>query len=218
MKLLDLIKIFNLKKISIFSVLLIMFSTIPNCVLAEEEATQPSLPKEDFDTMQSRMNESVDRMIEALDNSTEELDADTLKSAEEMKNNLTSIKEEISAAETESDLQTIREKFDALLKDAPEELKNISGFGMGPGPGQDQNGSQVPPHSGNMSEGRPQMPERANSMGENATDKNLSMEKQGMPGKAPSEQGDNAKSSNKEASGETGFFEKLINSLKYLFS
>ncbi len=123
---------------------MIIFSIVPNCVLAEEESTQPSLPEEDFDTMQSRMTESVDRMIEALENSTEDLDADTLESAEEMISGLTSIKDEISAAETESDLQNIREELDALLEEAPEELKSISGFGMRSGPGQGQNGSQIP--------------------------------------------------------------------------
>ena len=133
MKLFDLIKIFNLKNISIFSVLLIMFSIVPSCALAAEEITQPSSPEGDFDTMQSRMTESVDRMIEALENSTEYLDADTLASAEEMISGLTSIKEEISNAETTSDLQTVREELDTLLEAVPEELKSISGFGMGPG-------------------------------------------------------------------------------------
>ena len=224
MKLIDLIKIFNLKKISIFSVLLIMFSIVPGCALAEEETTQPSFPEEDFDTMQSRMTESVDRMIEALENSTESLDADTLESAEELISGLTSIKEEISEAETTSDLQTVREKLDTLIKAAPEELTSISGFGMGSGPGQAQNGNQVPPQngsqvppqgSGNMSEGRPEIPEGANVMSENA-----SMEKQGMPGQSPGEQegADAAEGNNTETSTESGFFEKLINSLKSLFS
>lgn len=216
MKLFGLIKIFNLKKISIFSVLLIMFSIVPNCVLAAEETTQPSLPEEDFDTMQSRMIESVDRMIAALENSTEDLDVDTLESAEEMISDLTSIKEEISEAETESDLQTIREELDALLETAPEELKSISGFGMVSGPRQGQNGSQVPPHgSGNMSEGRPEIPEGANAMGENA-----SMEKQEIPGQAPGGQegAENAENNDTESSTETGFFASLINSLKSLLS
>ena len=131
MKLFDLIKIFNLKKISIFSVLLIMFSIVPSCALAAEETTQPSFPEEDFDTMQSRMTESVDRMIEALENSTEDLDADTLASAEELISGLTSIKDEISEAETKSDIQVIREELDTLLEAAPEELKSISGFRNG---------------------------------------------------------------------------------------
>lgn len=122
-----------------------MFSIVPSCALADEEITQPSFPEEDFDTMQSRMTESVDRMIEALENSTEELDEDTLASSEELISGLTSIKEEISGAETASDLQTIRKELDALLEEAPEELKSISGFGMGgKGPGQGQNGSEVP--------------------------------------------------------------------------
>jgi hypothetical protein len=224
MKLIDLIKIFNLKKISIFSVLLIMFSIVPGCALAAEETTQPSFPEEDFDTMQSRMTESVDRMIEALENSTESLDADTLESAEELISGLTSIKEDISEAETTSDLQKVRETLDALIKAAPEELTGISGFGMGSGPGQAQNGSQVTPQngskvppqgSGNMSEGRPEMPERAEVMSENA-----SMEKQGIPGQASDEQkeADTAKGNDMETSTEPGFFGKLINSLKSLFS
>jgi hypothetical protein len=227
MKLFDLDKFFNLKKISIFSVLLIMFSIVPSCALAEEETTQPSLPEEDFETMQSRMTESVERMIEALENSTEDLDADTLSSAEDMISELTSIKEEISAAETETDLQTIREELDALLEEAPEELKSISGFGMGQGPGQGQNGSQVPPQgSGNMSEGRPEMPEGANSMDKNAMDENSSMEKQGMPEQSPDGQENAgvvddagvAEDVSADTSAETGFFGKLINSLKALFS
>jgi len=216
MKLFDLTKFFTLKKISILSVLLIMFSIVPSCALAEEESTQTSFPEEDFDTMQSRMAESVDRMIEALENSTEELDDETLASAEELISELTSIKEEISESESESDLQTIREELDSLLKEAPEELKSISGFGMGPGPGQAQNGSQAPPQGfGNMSEGRPELPEGANAMGENA-----SMEKQGMPGQAPGEQEeeDSAESGDTESSTETGFFASLLNSLKSLFS
>lgn len=216
MKLFDLTKFFTLKKISILSVLLIMFSIVPSCALAEEENTQPSLPEEDFDTMQSRMAESVDRMIEALENSTEELDDETLASAEELISGLTSIKEEISEAKSESDLQTIREELDTLLEEAPEELKSISGFGTGPGPGQAQDGSQVPPQgAGNMSEGRPGMPEEANAMGENA-----SMEKQGLPGQTPGEQedSDSAESDDIESSTETGFFASLINSLKSLFS
>jgi hypothetical protein len=217
MKLFDLIKIFNLKKISIFSVLLIMFSIVPSCALADEEIKQPSFPEEDFDTMQSRMTESVDRMIEVLENSTEEFDEDTLASAEELIIELTSIKEEISEAETASDLQTIREELDALLEEAPEELKNISGFGMGgQGPGQGKNGSEVPPQgSGNMSEGHPEMPEGANAMSENA-----SVEKQGMPGQAPCEQdgAEIAEGSDTETPTETDFFGKIINSLKSLFS
>jgi hypothetical protein len=220
MKLFDLDKFFNLKKISIFSVLLIMFSVVPNCALAEGENSQPSLPGEDFETMQSRMAESVDRMIEALENSTEDLDADTLASAEEMISELTSIKEEISEAETESDLQTIREELDALLEDAPEELKNISGFGRGPG--QVQNGSQVPPQdAGNMSEGRPEMPDGANPMDKNTMNGNSSMEKQGMPEQTPAEQETTgaAEDADKDTSStETGFFANLINSLKALFS
>lgn len=215
MKLFDLIKIFNLKKISIFSVLLIIFSIVPSCALAEEETAQPSFPEEDFDTMQSRMIESVDRMIVALENSIEGLDTDILQSAEEMINGLTSIKEEVSEAETESDLQTIREELDTLLEEAPDELKSVSGFGMGFA-GQAQNGSKAPPRGyGNMSEGSPEMPQGANVMGDNA-----SMEKQGMPGKAPGEQeeADIAEDSNTEASTDAGFFGKLINSLKSLFS
>ena len=137
MKYFDIKKIFTLKKISVLSVLLLMFGIVPSCALAEEETTQPSLPEEDFETMQSRMTGSVDRMIEALENSTEDLDADTLESAEELTSKLTSIKEEISEAETESDLQTIREELDTLLESTPEELKNLPGFGMmGHGPDQ----------------------------------------------------------------------------------
>ena len=66
-----------------------------------------------------------------------------------------------------------------------------------------------------MSEGRPEMPEGANVMGENA-----SMEKQGMPGQAPGEQeeADAAEGSDTETSTETGFFGKLLNSIKSLFS
>ncbi|AKB36235.1 hypothetical protein MSSAC_1645 [Methanosarcina siciliae C2J] len=221
MKLFDLTKFFTLKKISIFSVLLIMFSVVPSCALAEEETTEPSLPEEDFDTMQSRMTESVDRMIETLENSTEEIDDETLASAEELISGLTSIKEEISEAESESDLQKIREELDTLLEEAPEELKSISGFGMmGPGPEQaqngSQNGSQVPPQgAGNMSEERPERPEGANAMGENA-----STEKQGMSGQAPDEQEEtnNAENAETESSTETGFFASLLNSLKSHFS
>lgn len=212
MKLFDLIKIFNLKKISIFSVLLIMFSIVPSCALAEEETAQPPFPEEDFDTMQSRMIESVDRIIVALENSTQGLDIDTLQSAEEMINGLTSIKEEVSEAETESDLQTIREELDTLLEEAPDELKSISGFGMGSA-GHAQNGSKAPQRD--YGNGSPEMPQGANVMGDNA-----SMEKQGMPGKVPGEQeeADIAEDSNTEASTDAGFFGKLINSLKSLFS
>ena len=203
-----------------------MFSIVPGCALAAEEITQPPSPEGDFNTMQSRMTESVDRMIEALENSTEDLDADTRASAEEIISGLTSIKEEISNAETTSDLQKVREKLDTLIKAAPEELTSISGFGigMGSGPGQAQNGRQVPPQngsqappqgSGNMSEGRSEMPEGANVMSENA-----SMEKQGMHGKVSDEQkeADAAKGNDMEPSTEPGFFGKLINSLKSLFS
>jgi len=216
MKLFDLTKFFTLKKISILSVLLLMFSIVPSCALAEEETTQPSFPEEDFDTMQSRMTESVDRMIEALENSTEELDDETLASAEELISGLSSIKKEISGAESESDLQTIREELDTLLEEAPEELQSISGFGMGPGPGQVQNGSQVLPQgAGNMSEELPERPEGANAMGENA-----SMEKQEIPGQVTSEQedADSAENGETESSTETGFFASLLNSLKSLFS
>lgn len=216
MKLFDLTKFLNLKKISIFSVLLIMFSIVPSCALAAEETTQPSFPEEDFDTMQSRMTESVDRMIEALENSTEDLDADTLESAEELISGLTSIKEEISNAETTSDLQKVREELDTLLEAVPEELKSISGFGMGPGPEQAQNGSRVPPQgAGNMSEGRSGMPEGANVMNENA-----SMEKQGIHGQTPAEKEneDTAEDSDTDTATEANFLGKLINSLKALFS
>jgi hypothetical protein len=222
MKFFDIIKTFNLEKISVLSLLLLIFSIVPSCALAGEETTQPSLPEENFETTQSRMTESVDRMIEALENSTEDLDAGTLESAEETISGLTSIKEEISEAETESDLQTIREELDALLEAAPEELKNLPGFGMiGPSPGQGQNGSQAPPRgSGNMSEGRPEMPERANAMGENAMGNNFSMGKQATPGQAPVEQknADTAEDGSTETSTENGFFASLINSLKALFS
>lgn len=66
-----------------------------------------------------------------------------------------------------------------------------------------------------MSEGRPEMPEGANAMSENA-----SVEKQGMPGQAPGEQdgAEIAEGSDTETPTETGFFGKLINSLKSLFS
>lgn len=221
MKIFDLTKFLNIKKIFIFPVLLIMFSIVPGCALAEEKTAQPSLPEEDFDTMQSRMTESVDMMIVTLENSTEDLDADSLASAEELISGLTSVKEEISKAETESDLQTIREELDALLEEAPEELKSIPGFGMGPGPGQSQNGSQVPPQgSGNMSEGRPEMPDGANPMDKNAMDGNSSVKKQETPGQTPAEQenADVAEDGDKDTSVETGFFGKLINSLKALFS
>ena len=221
MKLFDLTKFFNLKKISIFSVLLIMFSLVPGCVLAEEENAQPSLPEEDFDTMQSRMTESVDRMIEALENSTEDLEGDTLASAEEMVGELTSIKEEISEAETESDLQAIREELDSLLAEAPEEFKSIPGFGMGSGPGNDKNESQVPPQgSGNISQGRPEMPDGTNPMDKNAVNENSSMEKQETPGQTPAGEktADLSENVTKDKSTEAGFFEKLINSLKSLFS
>lgn len=229
MKLFDFIKILNLKKIPIFSVLLILFGIIPNCALAEEESIQPSFgPEEDFDAMKSMMTESVDGMIETLENSTEDLDADTLESVEELINGLKSIKEELSEAETESDLQEIREELDTLLEAAPEELKSIPGFGTGRPGGQAQNGSQIPPQGpGNMSEGRlekrvmnmsekrPEIPEEANIM-----DENTSMEKQGMPGKAPGMQKEavTEESSDKETSGASDFFGKLINSLKALFS
>lgn len=218
MKLFDLTKFFNLKKISIFSALLIMFSLVPGCALAEEVTAQPSLPEEDFETVQSRMTESVDRMIESLENSTEDLDADTLESAEELISGLTSIKEEISEAETESDLKTVREELDVMLEEVPEELKSIPGFGMGKGPGQGQNGSQVPPQgSGNMSEGRPEMPEGANSMDKDAMNGSSSVEK---PDQAPvdQEKAGIAEDKNEDTSSETGFFGKLINSLKSLFS
>lgn len=216
MKLFDLIKIFNLKNISIFSVLLIMFSIVPSCALAAEETTQPSFPEEDFNTTQSRMTESVDRMIEALGNSTEDLDADTLESAEDLISELTSIKEEISNAETASDLQTVREELDTLLKAVPEELKSISGFGMSPGPEQAQNRSKVPSRdAGNMSEERPEMPEAANAMSENA-----SMDKQGMPDRASNEQekAGMEEGNDSTSSSESGFFGKLINIFKSLFS
>ncbi|HIH74071.1 MAG TPA: hypothetical protein HA306_01940 [Methanosarcina sp.] len=205
-----------------------MFSLVPNCALADEETaltdkddTQPLLPEEDFGTMQSRMIESVDRMIEVIGNSTENLDADTLESAEEMMTELTSIKEQISEAETESDLQTIREELGTLLEEAPEELKTIPGFGMGPGHGQSQNGSEVSPRSpGNMSEGRPEIPEGADAMSENMMNKNSSMEKQGTPGQVPASQEntENAENSDTDTSNGAGFFEKLINNLKALFS
>lgn len=220
MKLFDLTRFFNLKKISIFSVLLIMFSLVPGCALAEEETAQPSITEEDFDTMQSRMAETVDRMIETLENSTEDLDGDTLASAEEMISELTSIKDEISEAETESDLQTIREELDSLLAEAPEELKSIPGFGMGSGPGNDKNGSQAPPQgSGNMSQERPEMPDGTNPMDKNAVNENSSMEKQETPGQTPAEEKSADSSENvTRDSTEAGFFEKLINSLKSLFS
>ncbi len=229
MKSFDLIKIFNLKNISIFSVLLIMFSIVPSCALAAEEITQPSFPEEDFDTMQSRMTESVDTMIEALENSTEDLDADTLASAEELISELTSIEEEISNAETTSDLQTVREELDTLLEAVPEELKSIFEFEMGHDPENAQNGSKVSPQgsspkgsgnmsergSGNMSEGRPEVPEAANAMSENA-----SMDKQGTPDRASNEQekAGMEEGSDSAPSSESGFFAKLINSLKSLFS
>ncbi|TFH03409.1 MAG: hypothetical protein E4H06_04515 [Methanosarcina sp.] len=192
-----------------------MISIVPSCALAEEETTQPSFPEEDFDTMQSRMTESVDRMIEALENSTADLDADTLAATEELIGGLTSIKEEISEAETDSDLQVIREELDTLLEAAPEELKSIYGFGMGSGAGKARKGSQIPPQgAGNMSEGRPEMPDGANVMGENA-----SMEKQGMPSQVPGgpEEADTTEGNDKETATESGFFGKLINSLKSLF-
>ncbi|MDD3245947.1 MAG: hypothetical protein PHF18_03645 [Methanosarcina sp.] len=167
------------------------------------------------------MTESVDRMIETLENSTEDFDADTLESAEELISGLTSIKEEISNAETTSDLQTVREELDTLLEAVPEELKSISGFGMGHDPENAQNGSKISPQgsapkgSGNMSEGRPEVPEAANARSENA-----SMDKQGMPDRASNEQekAGMEEGSDSAPSSESGFFGKLINSLKSLFS
>ncbi len=138
---------------------------------------------------------------------------------------LTLIKKEISAAETESNLQTIKEELNALFKEAPEELKSIAGFGMGPGPGQGQNGNQIPPKgsingSVNMSEGFPDMPKGANTMNKNAIDGNSGMEKQELPRQAAAEHENlgTEEDNDTDTSTETGFFGKLINSLKALFS
>ena len=66
-----------------------------------------------------------------------------------------------------------------------------------------------------MSEGRSEMPEAANVMSENA-----SMDKQGMPDRVSNEQekAGTAEGSDSETSTESGFFGKLINILKSLFS
>ena len=211
------------KAIPIFFALLTLFSVIPSCVLADDQSLPPSPDSEgSFEQMKTRMTESVNRTIETLENSKENLDNESsIESAQKLITDLDSIKEEISSAETEDELLKLRSELDTLLDEAPEELKNIPGLipqSKGPGPGmQDGNGSFSQGFENN-SEKRPEIAPDGN---QSLRDANSILDSNGMREKGSTGTGEMAnmtEESIKETPIEPGFFGKIINALKSIFS
>jgi hypothetical protein len=123
--------------------------------------------------------------------------------------------------ETEDELLEIRSELDTLLNEAPEELKSLPGLipqNRGQAPGMRDGNETLPQGFENESEGRPEM--TANES-QSFRDSNTIIDSSGMPGKGPDdaeEKGNLTEENDKETPDESGFFGKLINALKSLFS
>lgn len=224
-------EVFTKKIIPILITLLTLFSIIPSFALAEDLNVPPSPSSGDsVDQMKTRMTESLNNTIETLENSKENLtNESSLEAAEQLTTSLKAIKENISSAETEDDLLQIKQELDALLAAAPDDIKIILPQNMGPGPGMQnrimgpglgmQNGTE------NLSQGfendSERLPEMTTNRSQPPKDGNATMEGSGMPGQGPEgmEEKDNLTDENgKETADESGFFGKLVSTLKSLFS
>lgn len=225
-------EVFTKKVIPILITLLTLFSIIPSFALAEDQNVPPSPGSgESVDQMKARMTESVNNTIETLENSKENLTNElSLEAAEQLTTNLEAIKKKISGAETEDDILQIKQEFDALLATAPDDIKIIFPQNMGrPGPGM-QNGSMGPgpglqKGSENLSQGFENGTERRPEMTTNRSqppkDGNTTMDGSGVPGQGPEgmeEKGNLTDENGKETAEGSGFFEKLIDALKSVFS
>ncbi len=168
--------------------------------------------------MKSRITESINTTIETLENSKENLtNESSLEAAEQLITNLEAIKEKISSAENGDDLLQIKQELDALFAAAPDDIKIILPQNMGPGPGM-LNGSEK--RSQNFENGTERRPEMVTNRSQPPRDGNATMDS-GMPGQVPKgmeEKGNLTDEGGKETTKESGFFEKLINALKSLFS
>jgi hypothetical protein len=221
-------EVFTKKIIPIFLTLITLLSILPSSAFAEDQNVPP-LPgsEESFDQMKSQMTESVNRTIETLENSTGNLDNESsLESAEKLITDLKSIKEEISNAKTEDELFTIKKELDALFAAAPEELKSILPQDMGP-MGGSQNMGQGPGQNGNenlsqgFENGSERRPEMLSNRSQQPMDANATMNDSKMPGQGPrgmEEKGNLTEENGKEKADDSGFFGKLINALKSIFS
>jgi len=174
---------------------------------------------ESVDQMKMRMTESVNNTIETLENSKENLtNESSLEVAEQLTTNLEAIKEKISSAETEDDLLQIKQELDALLAAVPDDIKIILPQNMGPGPWI-QNGSEK--LSQGFENGTEQRPEMTTNRSQPPRAGNATMDGSKVPGQGPEgmeEKGNLTDENGKETAEELGFFGKLIDALKSLFS
>lgn len=217
-------EIFTKKIIPIFLTLLTLFSIIPYCAFAEDQKVPPSpASEESFDQMKTQMTKMVNETIETLENSKEDLDNESLEDAEQLITDLESIKEEISGVESQEDLLTIKKELDNLFATAPEDIKNILPQAMGPGPGIQGSGMQNGTEnlSQGFENGSDRRPEMTTNRSQPPRDGNATMNMSEIPEKGPedmNEKGNFTEENIKETSENSGFFEKLINALKSLFS
>lgn len=209
------------KAIPIFLALLTLFSIIPSCAIAgEQNASHSPGSEESFDMMKSRMNESINSRIEILENSKEELDSESLEAAEKLIIDLESIKGEVSGTESVDRLFEVKQRLDALLNTAPEELQNLPGFlaqDISPGLEMQNRTENFSRSFENRSE-RP--PEMLNNAGENSG-ANAAIKSREPPGQPPEdpEEGNNlTEEDNRDESDESGLFGRLMYALKSLFS
>lgn len=87
---------------------------------------------ESVDQMRILMTESVNNTIGTLENSKENLtNESSLETAEQLTTNLEAVKEKISSAETGDNLIEIKQELDALLAEAPDDIKIILPHNMG---------------------------------------------------------------------------------------
>jgi hypothetical protein len=213
-------EVFTKKIIPILIILLTLFSIIPSFALAEDLNVPPSSGSGDsVDQMKTRMTESLNNTIETLENSKENLtNESSLEAAEQLTTSLKAMKENISSAETEDDLLQIKQKLDASLAAAPDDIKIILPQNMGPGPGMQNRTENLSQGFENDSERRPEM---TTNRSQPPKDENATMEGSGMPGKGPEdmeEKGNLTDENGKETADGSGFFGKLVSALKSLFS
>ncbi len=224
-------KISGMKIISLFTTLLILFCLVPNSAFAEEDGAEPPFASDEeaFDLMKSRMTESISSMIENLEDSKEDLDEDLLDEAEELITELELVNAELEDVETDSEMLDIRIELDSLIEEASDELKDVlgsAGQGMSFGserlegasaPGQGfEAGSERDP---SMMQNRSEMKD-GNVPGEDGTPEDRKMREQSSGEMEGNAEGGNAEGGNAEETGSenAGFFGKLINSIRSLFS
>lgn len=212
-------KIFTKKVIPIFLTLITLLNIIPYCAFAESQNAPPSHGSEEsFDQMKTRMTEMVNETIETLENSKGDLDDESLEEAEQLITDLESIKEEISSAESEDELLTIKTKLDNLFAATSEDLKTLLPKAMGSGPGMQNGAENLSQGFENESERRPEM--RINRS-DSPNDENATNNMNEMPekGHGDMEETDYFTEENvAETSEDSGFFGKLVNALKSLFN